>query len=70
MFLHETLPSDLELESIMEPSGIYILLHDPEVLVINLDQRQGWVCSVWDCGRLHFRKDIDVENIMDFQVWW
>jgi hypothetical protein len=70
MFLHEALPLDLELESIVEPSGIYILLHDPEVLVVNLDQRQGWVCSVGDCVRLHFRKDIGMENIVDFPVWW
>jgi hypothetical protein len=62
--------SDLELELNVEPSGIYVLLHDPEVLVINLDQRWGQVCSVGDHVRLHFGKDIDMENIVDFPVWW
>jgi hypothetical protein len=70
MFLHEALPSDLELESVSEPSGIYVLLHNPEVLIINLDWRQGQVHSVWDCVRLHLRKDINMENVVDFPVRW
>jgi hypothetical protein len=70
MFLHEALPSDLELELGSEPSGVYVLLHNPEVLIVNLDWRWGWVCSVWDHVRLHLGKDINMENVVDFPVWW
>jgi hypothetical protein len=70
MFLHEALPSDLELESVSEPSGVYVLLHNPEVLVVNLDWGRGQVRSVRDHVRLCLRKDINVENVVDFPVWW
>ena len=46
VFLREVRPADLELEVISEPVGIYILLHDPVVLIIDLDWQQWQVLAV------------------------
>jgi len=48
MFLSEALPSDLELESILEPSGIQVFLDNPEFLIVDLNRRRSGIYAVRD----------------------
>jgi len=48
MFLSEALPSDLELESVSEPSGIQVFLYNPEFLIVDLNRRWSRIYAVRD----------------------
>ena len=65
MLLRKSIPSYLELEAISEPLSIDILLHNPEVLVVDLHRRWRWLLMSWNCVRLCLQQDIDMENIVD-----
>ena len=68
MLLFETFPSNLVLESVAEPLGINVLLDSPEVLIIDFDWGWRWVTMMWDHVGFDFRKDINIENIVDFPM--
>ena len=65
MLLQKSIPLYLELEAISEPSSIDILLHNPEVLVIDLHRRWRWLPTSRNCVGLCLRQDVDMENIVD-----
>src|SRR5882757_10969348 len=48
VILLKTFPMNLELETIAEPLGIHVLLHNPKLLVVSLDGWQSWLVSVQD----------------------
>ena len=54
MFLQKSIPSYLELETILEPLSINILLHNPEILIIDLNRRRRWLPMSWNHVRLCF----------------
>ena len=59
--LLESLPPNLELEPVTEPTGVHVLLYNPKFLVIHL---HGWwlrFATIRDCVRLRFRQHVDVE---------
>jgi hypothetical protein len=68
MLLREAFPLDFELEAIAEPPCIHVPLHNPEVLIADLDRWGSRVGVVWNCIRSRLRKDINVEHIVDFPV--
>ena len=65
MLFRKPIPSYLELEMISEPLSIDILLHNPEVLIIDLHRRWRWLPMSRNCVGLCLRQDVDMENIMD-----
>jgi len=68
VLLSEALPLDLELESIVEPLGVQILLYDPEILIIDLDRRRSRIRAVQDRVGSSLRQDIDMENVVDLPL--
>jgi hypothetical protein len=61
-------PPNLKLESISEPSSVDVLLHDPEVLIVDL---HGWWSRfppMWDRIGNGFGKDIDMKYIVNFPL--
>jgi hypothetical protein len=68
VLFQKPVPPNLKLESISEPSSIDVLLHDPEVLIVDL---HGWWSRfppMWDHIGNGFRKDIDMKYIMNFPL--
>jgi hypothetical protein len=68
VLFRKPVPPNLKLESILEPSSIDILLHDPEVLIVDL---HGWWSRfplMWDRIGNSFGKDVDVKCIMNFPL--
>ena len=70
MLLRESFPLDLELESVVKPSGIDVLVDDPVLFAIDLDQGWRWVHMLGDCIWFCFREDVDMEDIINFPVQW
>jgi hypothetical protein len=68
MLLCESFPSDPELEAIAEPLHIHIPLHNPEVLIIDLERWGSRVGAVQNCVRFRFGEDIDMKYVMDFPM--
>ena len=50
---------------VSEPSSIDILLHNPEILVVNLNRRWHWLLTLQNCVGLCFQQNINMENIVD-----
>ena len=65
MFFIEPFPLNLKLELISEPLSIQILLNNPEVFIIYLHRRQGHFLTSGDHVRFHFRKNIDMEDVVN-----
>ena len=68
MFFCEALPSDLELESVSEPSGIQVLLYNPEVLIVNLNRRGSRIYAIWNRVGNSLGQDINVEYIVNLPL--
>jgi hypothetical protein len=66
VFFGKTVPPNLELESISEPLSIDVLLHDPEILIIDFHRRWSRFPSMWDRIGDGLGKDINVKYIMNF----
>jgi hypothetical protein len=68
VFFGKPVPPNLELESISEPSSIDVLLHDPEILIIDFHGRWSWLLSMWDHIRDGLGEDINVKYIVNFPL--
>jgi hypothetical protein len=68
VLFQKPIPPNLKLEPISEPSSIDVLLHDPEVLIVDL---HGWWSQfppMWDRIGNGFGKDVDVKHIVNFPL--
>jgi hypothetical protein len=68
MLFQKPVPPNLKLESISEPSSIDVLLHDPEVLIVDLHGRWSRFPLMWDHIGNGFGKDVDVKYIVNFPL--
>jgi hypothetical protein len=68
VFFGKPIPPNLELESISEPSSVDVLLHDPEVLIVDLHGQWSRFPPMWDHIGNGFGKDVDVKYIVNFPL--
>jgi hypothetical protein len=68
MLFQKPVPPNLKLESISEPSSVDVLLHDPEVLIVDLHRWWSQFPPMWDRIGNGFGKDIDMKYIMNFPL--
>jgi hypothetical protein len=65
---YHTVPPNLKLELIPEPSSIDVLLHDPEILIVDFHGWWSWFPPMWDRIGDGFGKDVNVKYIMNFPL--
>jgi hypothetical protein len=65
VLFRKPIPVEFKLELIAEPMSIDVLLHDPEVLVIDHDRQQSRLLLMWDCIRGSLGKDVNMEYTMN-----
>jgi hypothetical protein len=65
VLLRKPIPTNLKLESIPEPTSVDVLLHYPEVFVVDLDRWRSGFSAMQDCIRDRFREDVNMEYIMN-----
>jgi hypothetical protein len=68
VLFRKPIPLNLKLESISEPSSVDVLLHDPEVLIVDLHGRWSRFPPMWDCIGNSLGKDVDVKYIVNFPL--
>jgi hypothetical protein len=66
MFLGKPVPPNLELELISEPLSVDVLLHDPEILVVDFHGQWSQFPSMWDHIGDGLGKDVNVKYIVNF----
>jgi hypothetical protein len=66
MFLGKPVPPNLELELISEPPSVDVLLHDPEILVVDFHGQWSQFPSMWDHIGDGLGKDVNVKYIVNF----
>jgi hypothetical protein len=65
VFFRKPVPPNFKLESISEPLSINVLLHDPEVLIIDFHGRWSQFPLMWDHIGNGLGKDINMKYIVN-----
>jgi hypothetical protein len=68
MLFGKPIPPNLKLEPISEPLSIDVLLHDPEVLIVDFYRQRGRSLLMRDRIGDGFGKDVNVKYIVDFPL--
>jgi hypothetical protein len=68
MFFGKPIPPNLKLEPISEPLSVDVLLHDPEILIVDFHRRWSWFLPMWDHIGDGLGKDVNVKYIVNFPL--
>jgi hypothetical protein len=68
MFFRKPIPPNFKLESILEPSSVDVLLHDPEVLIVDFHRQWSRFPPMWDHIGNGLGKDINMKYIVNFPL--